>query len=72
MKNVSVISAEWNPSNGGQVLITVADNEGGAFVKSTAKKVVLNGISEKDANDTTVIAALKDQDLNVVNRFNVD
>lgn len=72
MKNVSVIAAEWNPDNGGQIIATVADNDGGAFIKSTSRKVVLNGIAEKDANCDNVKAELKKQNLNVVNRFNVD
>lgn len=71
MKKVSVISAEWNPSNGGQLIATICDNENGAFIKSTAKTVVINNVSEtaKDADVKPLIEAA--ENVQVVNSFNI-
>ncbi len=71
MKKVSVTSAEWNPSNGGQVIATICDNDGGAVVKSTAKTVVINNVDEtaKDEDVKPLIEAA--ENVEIVNSFKI-
>lgn len=71
MVQVSVTSAEWNPSNGGQVIVKVANNEDGAVVRSTTRTLTINNIPESSATDTNIISFLSREGLIVVNRFKV-
>ena len=74
MQNVTVISAEWNPSN--QIILQIADNSQnliGFCDAGTKRHVVLDNIQEQDASAETVCAKLREQGLNPVHdKFNVN
>jgi hypothetical protein len=74
MKNITVVSAEWNPDN--QVILNIADNSQnlpGFCDAGTKRRIILNNISESDATAATVCAKLREMELNPVHeKFNVN
>ena len=74
MKNITVISAEWNPAN--QVILQIANNSQnlrGFCDAGTKRRVIIENVQEQDATAETVCAKLREQGLNPVHdKFNVN